>query len=1015
MYRFPSNPDRRKVWETNVKRIGWTPTPSSYLCEEHFEYHQFENGRVDGKKKLRSSALPTIFKPKPSAKTRTRKSIKEEKLIENTEDSADLEDTSSTCHRKYVKLKSVDNKNKSFDLKSAPSPKKRNFIRKKILQKPADFKAPSSLEYQNLFCIENEICDSKTIILGNIFEEHSYSSIQKQEFVSNEEAKEKFIKSLDSFFKDLQVKTGAMSVELSVKIITCSQDYKSKGDLKFEEIGETSSVSRFIISAPDVAVRWKKWLRSFEIFLTARGVVNAIQQNALLLNIAGEEIMDLVDTFPDDRLVATETSNVYEVLVKALNEHFRPLVNVPFERSIFRRADCSEEETVDVYATRLRKLAKSCEYGDNLDDIIRDQIIEKVHSQQLRRKFLEQGSSLTLSALLNLSRTYESVEVQNSRMSAAISGSSVSAIRKTGTRDRSTLQSVMCYRCGYKGHRSDDRSCPAWKKTCVKCGETGHFAKAKFCKGVSATFQSSTSGRRVWKNAVSRRDAVREVYSDDEDGILFHVGPAHGPTAVVTLSNKNKSVDIPVIIDSGASANVMDWITYSGIVKENLDVELSVSSKGLFDVSNNRLPLEGEFLVNVSFADSAVSDSKFYVCKNVSYTLLSYETARALSMIKISENVRGVKYDALQDKYRVLFEGMGKLTDCLIELHIDESNMVPKAMSWVEIKTASERCDEITEVRRALHNSDFGNCMNQYRVLKEELSEIDGILLRGDRIVIPKSLRSRVVAIAHEGHQGVVKTKSLLRTKVWWPGMDKEVERFCRHCYECQILGRPEPPVPLVSTKIPENAWEYLATDLMGPLPNGEHVLVLLPTVERHGRLEGCESWKEKDTLNKFKMKEYSDERKGTKVHDVKVGNRVLVKVNKKQNKLTPEFERKPYEVTRVKGGEIECMNESRKIRRNVSQLKKLNERIIESLNEDVQAGDDKSEQLEERSRARESVNNNLEEKELESNVSLTNRSRASESNNTSLEEKDNLEPKASLRKSTRVSKFPSKFKDFVT
>ncbi|KAG1667333.1 hypothetical protein GQR58_018502 [Nymphon striatum] len=188
-----------------------------------------------------------------------------------------------------------------------------------------------------------------------------------------------------------------------------------------------------------------------------------------------------------------------------------------------------------------------------------------------------------------------------------------------------------------------------------------------------------------------------------------------------------------------------------------------------------------------------------------------------------------------------------------------------------------------------------------------------------------------------------------------------------------------------------------------------------LPTVERHGRLEGCESWKEKDTLNKFKMKEYSDERKGTKVHDVKVGNRVLVKVNKKQNKLTPEFERKPYEVTRVKGGEIECMNESRKIRRNVSQLKKLNERIIESLNEDVQAGEDKSEQLEERSRASESVNNNLEEGERESNVSLTNRSRASESINNSLAEKDKLEPKASLRKSTRESKFPSKFKDFVT
>ena len=41
----------------------------------------------------------------------------------------------------------------------------------------------------------------------------------------------------------------------------------------------------------------------------------------------------------------------------------------------------------------------------------------------------------------------------------------------------------------------------------------------------------------------------------------------------------------------------------------------------------------------------------------------------------------------------------------------------------------------------------------------------DGILLRGHRIVIPASLRRRVVMAAHEGHQGIAKTKSLLPCK----------------------------------------------------------------------------------------------------------------------------------------------------------------------------------------------------------------------------------------------------------
>jgi len=38
------------------------------------------------------------------------------------------------------------------------------------------------------------------------------------------------------------------------------------------------------------------------------------------------------------------------------------------------------------------------------------------------------------------------------------------------------------------------------------------------------------------------------------------------------------------------------------------------------------------------------------------------------------------------------------------------------------------------------------------------------------RIVIPTALK--VIQLAHEGHQGIVKTKALLRSKVWFPNID---------------------------------------------------------------------------------------------------------------------------------------------------------------------------------------------------------------------------------------------------
>ena len=53
------------------------------------------------------------------------------------------------------------------------------------------------------------------------------------------------------------------------------------------------------------------------------------------------------------------------------------------------------------------------------------------------------------------------------------------------------------------------------------------------------------------------------------------------------------------------------------------------------------------------------------------------------------------------------------------------------------------------------------------------------MIIRETRIVIPQSLRRRVVSLGHEEHQGVVKTKERLRTKVWWPVMDRDAERRC--------------------------------------------------------------------------------------------------------------------------------------------------------------------------------------------------------------------------------------------
>ena len=67
-----------------------------------------------------------------------------------------------------------------------------------------------------------------------------------------------------------------------------------------------------------------------------------------------------------------------------------------------------------------------------------------------------------------------------------------------------------------------------------------------------------------------------------------------------------------------------------------------------------------------------------------------------------------------------------------------------------------------------------------------ELSILKGLIVRGNHIYIPDSLRKKILRAAHEGHQGIVKTKQFLRDKVWYPQIDRDIENLIQNCIACQ-------------------------------------------------------------------------------------------------------------------------------------------------------------------------------------------------------------------------------------
>ena len=97
--------------------------------------------------------------------------------------------------------------------------------------------------------------------------------------------------------------------------------------------------------------------------------------------------------------------------------------------------------------------------------------------------------------------------------------------------------------------------------------------------------------------------------------------------------------------------------------------------------------------------------------------------------------------------------------------------------------------------------------------IRNELCAIGKLVLRGTRIVVPTILREHVLELAHEGHPGIVSIKIYLRSKVWWAGIDKCIERYCKSCYWCQLFSQPSKAEPRTFGPLPSEHYIFVPVD----------------------------------------------------------------------------------------------------------------------------------------------------------------------------------------------------------
>ena len=105
-------------------------------------------------------------------------------------------------------------------------------------------------------------------------------------------------------------------------------------------------------------------------------------------------------------------------------------------------------------------------------------------------------------------------------------------------------------------------------------------------------------------------------------------------------------------------------------------------------------------------------------------------------------------------------------SDCEIK-SIIENTVRDLPVTLSEITSEAIEDNFINEIKQKIASKDNS--------VSAVYSLCNSILLYSDRVVIPKKLQKRILKDFHAGHPGKNRMKSLMRSYVYWPAMDRDI------------------------------------------------------------------------------------------------------------------------------------------------------------------------------------------------------------------------------------------------
>lgn len=188
------------------------------------------------------------------------------------------------------------------------------------------------------------------------------------------------------------------------------------------------------------------------------------------------------------------------------------------------------------------------------------------------------------------------------------------------------------------------------------------------------------------------------------------------------------------------------------------------SHKGIPTHSSNRLQRWALTLLCYDFRIKYIQTTKFGYADVLSRLISSTvkpEEDYVIASVRLEEDISAV----LEDSVSVI-----PVTSKMISNASQRNTVLKQVFQYLESGWPA-KADEI-------ENPDVKAFYNR----KDSLTSAQGCILFGQRVVVPDLYRKRILRRLHHGHPGIVRMKSLSRSFVYWPGIDREIEEFVKQC-----------------------------------------------------------------------------------------------------------------------------------------------------------------------------------------------------------------------------------------